>query len=182
VGIDQTALLPDEAVVLTKKANAVLRPADYGLAPIANGRLMKRVGMSDREAVGGQLYLTNYRLLFQAHPLNRFHGTFSIFLPTIREVLNASSGVTRQVEIVTGSQRCAYVVWGVTAVIAAIERGRAALDPAAVEQLAVLAAEHRDMLGEGLEPRGGAGRAPVAGTAPTALSLRELLSLRQDKG
>lgn len=146
MGIDQTALLPGEAVLLTKKANAVLTPADYGMDPIANGRWMKAVGMSGKEAIGGHLHVTNYRLLFRAHALNRFHGTFSIFLPTIREVLNTSSGVTRRIEIVTGKQRCTYVVWGVPAVIAAIERARSALDPAAVEQLARLANQHRDPL------------------------------------
>jgi hypothetical protein len=199
MGLDKTDLLPDETVLLSKKANAIIKPDEHGLSRFAFDHLTGAVGMAGMEAIGGNLHLTSYRLLFKAHAVNRLRGTFSIFLPTIQQVRNASSGIARKVEVVTGTQRCTYVVWGVPSVIAAVDRARIALDPAAVARLAELAVEHPQALGEGLEVAGGIeavnrmltpvthpfSAAQLDGLAPlgksTALNLTELLSLRQDR-
>jgi hypothetical protein len=198
MGLDKTELLPGEAVLLSKKANAVIRPDQHGLSRFAFDHLMGSVGMAGQEAIGGNLHLTSYRLLFKAHPVNRLRGAFSIFLPTIQQVRNASSGIARKVEVVTGTQRYTYVAWGVPAVIAAIDGARAALDRAAVARLASLAVGHAGALGEGLEVAGGIeavnraltqvthpfSAAQLDGLAPlsksTALNLTELLSLGQE--
>jgi len=198
MSLDTTDLLPDETVLLSKKANALIKPDEHGLSRFAFDHLMGTVGMAGQEAIGGHLYLTSYRLLFKAHAVNRLRGEFSIFLPTIQQVRNASSGIARKAEIVTGTQRYTYVVWGVPAVIAAIDRARTALDPAAVARMTSLAVEHPEALGDGLEVAGGIEAvnrtltqmthpftaAQFDGFAPlsksTALNLTELLNLRQD--
>jgi hypothetical protein len=197
MGLDRAELLPDETVLLSKKANAIIKPDEHGLSRFAFDNLMGTVGMAGKEAIGGNLHLTNYRVLFRAHAVNRLRGAFSIFLPTIRELRNASSGISRKVEIVTATQRYTYVVWGVAAVITAIDGARTALDPAAVERLTNLAAEHHAQLGDGLEVAGGIesvnrtltqvthpfAPAQLNGLSPlsrsTALNLTELLNLRQ---
>ena len=151
MGSNKSDLLPEENVLLSKKANAIIKPDEHGLSRFAFDHLMGTVGMAGMEAIGGNLHLTSYRLLFEAHAVNRLHGAFSIFLPTIQQVRNTSSGITRKVEIVTATQRCTYIVWGVPALIEAIDRARTALDKAAVKRLTSLTVEHRNVLGEGLE-------------------------------
>lgn len=144
-------LLPDESAVLEKSANALIRADEHGLSRLAGDHLMGAMGLAGVEGIGGRLYLTNYRLVFKSHAVNRVRGTFSIFLPTIRDARNTSSGLKRQLEIGTGTQRFTFVVWGVPALIAAIDDARGALSRAAVAALADLAVEHGDRLGDGLE-------------------------------
>ena len=144
-------LLPTEAVLLSKNANVVIRPDEYGLSQFAFDGLMDAVGMYGREAIGGRVHLTNYRLVFKSHAVNRARGAFSLFLPTIREVRNTSSGVKRQIDVATTTQAFTFIMWGVPSVIAAIESAKAALDPTAVKRLTDLALAHRARLGDGLE-------------------------------
>ena len=100
------------------------------------------------------MHLTTYRLWFHAHAVNRLRGSFSIWLPTIQQVGDASSGVKRQVEVVTRSQRFTFVVWGVPKMIAAIDSARAAMDAQATARLVATARTNPGLLGDGLEVRG----------------------------
>src|SRR5258708_11739103 len=92
---------------------------------------MGSVGMTGTEAVGGQLYLTNLRLVFRVHRANRLRGGFTIPLSSITQVRDTSSGLRRQIEIVTPVERFTFVVWGVAKLIARIEalRSAAAVEP-----------------------------------------------------
>jgi hypothetical protein len=144
-------LLPTEAVLLTKNANAVIRLDEFGLSRFAFDGLMGVVGMYGKEAIGGRLYLTNYRLLFKSHAANRARGAFSVFLPTVRELRDTSSGIKRQIGVATATQGFTFVVWGVPALIAAIKGAKAGLDSPAVKRLADLAVAHRARLGDGLQ-------------------------------
>jgi hypothetical protein len=144
MALDSSDLLPGEAVVLRKNANAVIALADYGLTPFSGGigKAMELIGMAGAEAIGGRLYLTNYRLLFMAHGLNRVRGASSLYLPHIQEIRNSSSGLIRRVTIVTTTHQAVFVVWGVAALINAVNRARAELDPTTIAWLEDLSSSH----------------------------------------
>jgi len=71
------------------------------------------VGLEDKEALGGMIYLTNYRLLYRSHILNRERGTFSIFLPSIRNISDTSFGPNRNITIETDVLDLNFIVWGI---------------------------------------------------------------------
>jgi hypothetical protein len=124
------SLFNGERQILTKAANAIVRPDEHGLTRFFADQLMGVVGMQGREAIGGHLHLTSYRLLFVAHAVNRLTGSFSIFLPTIREVADTSRFITKKITVSTQTQQYDFVVWGIPALLAAIETARAAATPA----------------------------------------------------
>jgi hypothetical protein len=53
--------LRGEEYLVSKFANAVITPTDYGLSKFVADDLMWLGGMKNREALGGQLHLTTYR-------------------------------------------------------------------------------------------------------------------------
>ncbi len=58
-------LYQGEQVLVSKDANAVVKLSDHGLGSIPDTeRAMASVGLAGKEAVGGRLHLTNWRLLF----------------------------------------------------------------------------------------------------------------------
>jgi hypothetical protein len=151
MNIDQSDLLSGESVILSKGANAVIKISDYGLSRIAFDQLMWTVGMKGKEAIGGKLHLTNYRLIFKSHPLNRLRGKFSIFLPTIREVKDVSGLISKKIEVFTQTQAFEFVVWGIPALIAAIKSSKSKLDPKEVETMRTAAVKNYEKCGEGLK-------------------------------
>jgi hypothetical protein len=125
VSLSESELLPGEHVLVSKNANAVV-----GIVQAGPGS-MGSVGMTGTDAVGGQLYLTDLRLIFRAHHVNRLRGGFTIPLSTITHVRDTSSGLRRQIEITTPLERFTFVVWGVAKLIAQIEalRSVVAVEP-----------------------------------------------------
>lgn len=147
------ALLPAEVVVRDQGANYVIRLEDYNLSSAEWKVLMPLIGMRGQEAVGGKLYLTNFRLIFQAHAINRVLGTFSIFLPTIRRLDNASVLIFKRVRVTTTWQSFVFVIWGVPAIIAAIRHAQAALKQSQQDDLRHLVAANLDVCIEDPELR-----------------------------
>ncbi|MFD9635862.1 hypothetical protein [Streptomyces violascens] len=148
-----SSLLPGEEVQFVKKANAVVRVTEAGLKRFSHDQLMWTIGMQGSEAIGGQLHVTNYRLVFCSHFFNRATGRFSIFLPVISGVRDTSWGIRRQIEISTGIHQFTFVVWGVPALVAVIEGLRRHWSPDQVTWLAETATADYATLGEGLVPR-----------------------------
>jgi hypothetical protein len=144
-------LLPGERRVLTKGANAIVRPTEYGLQRFPFDKYMGLVGMKNREAVGGKLHLTTARLVFKAHRLNRLKGSMSIFLPSVVGAADTSRLVTRKVRIDTPSQAFEFVMWGIEEFLSALESQRAALGQDQRAELIRTIREHPDALGGGLE-------------------------------
>jgi hypothetical protein len=107
-------LLPEETSILGKNANALVRPDELLLSRLAFDHALG-AGLRGTEAIGGTLHVTSYRLVFKSHAVNRAAGEFSIFLPTVREMRNTSSGLRRQLEVATATQRFTFVVWAVPA-------------------------------------------------------------------
>ena len=122
LGMDIQAeeLLDGEQVIVTKMANAVIQLSDYGLKRLPYDGLMNRMGFKGKEAIGGKLHLTNFRLVFKAHPVNRVRGKFSIFLPAITQLRNTSRFLAKKLETRTELQIFEFVIWGVDEFIRAV--------------------------------------------------------------
>jgi hypothetical protein len=143
-------LLPGEGIILRKNANAVIDVSEAGLSRFAFDDLLWLVGMRGKEAIGGRLYLTNYRIVFKAHRFNRLRGSYSIFLPSIEEVRDASVAVTRQATVFTAMQHFTFVVWGIPQLIETIDRCRAEFDDSYTAELAELVLAEPWKSGDGL--------------------------------
>src|SRR5689334_18257906 len=149
--IHQEDLLPGENVVVSKAANAIIKVDEHGLSQFAFDQLMWTVGMQGMEAIGGKLHLTNCRLIFKSHAVNRLTGKFSIFLPTIQEVQDISRFLVRKIAVVTKTQRFEFVIWGIPQLITAINTARNSLTPPAIEAMRATALANYQKCGEGLQ-------------------------------
>ena len=161
--------LQGEGLIASKAANAVIRLDEYGLSELAVGQLMGLIGMSGKEAIGGHLLLTNYRLVFEAHSFNRLTGSFSLFLPTILQLRDTSGVITKKMMVVTKTQRLEFVIWGVRAFAQAVAGARDALTPDQRRALLQGAMTGYDRCGEGLQIHQGLEAANRA-----AVSIRQL--------
>jgi hypothetical protein len=138
--LDQADLLAGEALIRSKPANVVIALTDHGLRRLPFDQLLQVTGFAGQEAIGGPLHLTTDRLLFKAHRVNRLTGAFSVSLPTIRELRDASRLLVRKLEVATGLQTCPFVVWGVPDLIRAIGVARAGLPAGEAARVRALAA------------------------------------------
>ncbi|GAB4577769.1 MAG: hypothetical protein Fur0022_05010 [Anaerolineales bacterium] len=148
---NQNDLLPSEKLILSKPANAVISIDEYGLSKFAFDKLMWTVGMKGKEAIGGKLHLTNYRLTFISHAVNRLKGKFSIFLPTIRNVDDTSFLIKKQITVSSRTQKFDFVVWGIPELIAAIQTQSKNLSQQDKATLSNIAASNYKKCGEGLK-------------------------------
>jgi len=113
--------LNDEVLIKRKGTSAVFDHSVLGLHQIVPVSSASLVGLHRKEAIGGMLYLTNYRLLFRSHLLNRERGTFSVFLPSINSIRDTSFGVNRNITVHTDIFAFTYIVWGIPTFIRMIE-------------------------------------------------------------
>ena len=153
--ITQADLLPNENVILSKNANAIIKLTDYGLSQFAFDKYMWAVGMKGKEAIGGRVHLTNYRLIFKSHKLNRLKGKFSIFLPTIRTVRNSSFLISRKVTVGTGLSNFDFVIWGIPAFIKELNAAQDKLTTDEIKKLKIDILNNYEKCGEGLQIFGG---------------------------
>jgi hypothetical protein len=149
--INLTELLSGESVIISKLANSVIELKEYELKRLPYDQLMALSGFKGKEAIGGQLYLTNYRLIFKSHSLNRLRGKFSIFLPTIQETKNNSSFLSKKLEVVTQTQRFEFVVWGVPELITKIKDSTKNITSQDKEYLGTVVSSDYDNLDEGFK-------------------------------
>jgi len=120
-------LLEGERLLTSKLANAIIRPADYDLSRFFADDLLWTVGMKNKEAIGGKLHLTTYRLLFRSHAANRLTGEFELFLPAVVSVRDTSFLWTRKFAVDTETTHQEFVIWGIPHFLQAVEAARAAL-------------------------------------------------------
>lgn len=140
---------PGERLILSKAANAVVDLTERGVRARPFQLLMPLVGMGRKEAVGGKLYLTSYRLVFKSHVFNRFTGTLSILLPSIRSVTDASTFLTKQIRV-SADRDSLFVVWRREELMAAIDQARRTAEPDR-ERIAGLVGTDPVKLGHGLQ-------------------------------
>ena len=111
--LDQSRLLAGEELLLSKKVNFVISVSDYGLSRFVADDLMWIAGLQGKEAIGGKLYLTNYRVIFISHSINRVSGSIEIFLPAITKAYNSSRGLTKSITLDTELADLKFIVWGI---------------------------------------------------------------------
>jgi hypothetical protein len=134
-------LLAGEQLLFSKNANLLIHPSDYGM--------IRLLGV-DREALGGKLHLTNYRLVFASHGVNRVVGQMSIFLPEILEVSDESRGAVKRLRVKTETQKTDFIVWGIPSLIEQIEQARAGLSTGDMQIISEQLAARPETLGDGM--------------------------------
>jgi hypothetical protein len=144
-------LLPSEELIQSKMANSMIKVDEAGLSRLAFDQLNWLVGMKGKEAIGGKLHLTNYRIVFRSHPLNRVKGKFSILLPTVQDVQDASNILIKKMKVITPHQEFDFVVWGIQAMIPMIKAQQELLTPDQVDSLKRYVVSEYEKLGEGLQ-------------------------------
>lgn len=137
------ALLRGERVVHSSAANAVISPAEFDLPPFPAGQLLPLVGLAGREAIGGRLFVTNLRLAFVAHAVNRVTGTLSVLLPDIREAIPWRSRAVRGLTVRTDEATFEFVSWSRKRALDASQKAGSEFGPAQAERTAELRAALR---------------------------------------
>ena len=153
--ITQKDLLTNENILLEKNANAVIKLTDYGLSKFAFDKYMWTIGMKGKEAIGGKIYLTNFRLIFTSHNINRVKGKFSIFLHTINSIRDTSFLVTKKLSIGTKLSEYSFVVWGIPAFIKEIENAQNKITKNDLMKMQSEILANYEKCGEGLKIFGG---------------------------
>lgn len=129
-------LIAGERVLHSQPANLIVRPKDFALGDFAFDDLFWLLGMRHKEAIGGTLHLSNLRLLFKSHRLNRVQGTLSVFLPTISQVEDTSFLLLRRFSVRTGVARLEFVASQAGQLVTRIEQAREELSADALRSIA----------------------------------------------
>jgi hypothetical protein len=138
IDLDPSELLPGEHLLDSRLANLVVDPRDFGLRPFALGDLMFLAGLHRKEVIGGALHLTDLRLLFKAHRVNRLHGAASVFLPSIQTLELRSRWPFRRLRVSTGLADVEFIASDLDDLHERIEQARAALSASGDVRLEVL--------------------------------------------
>lgn len=151
--VGQSELFRGEELILTKNANAIIRRSDYNMDEVSPGVdfLLGFFGMQGTESIGGRLHLTNYRFIFKSHAMNRVKGKFSIFLPTIKGIKDASVFLSKKIKVFTQTQNIEFVIWGIPQFIAAVEAAKGKIDPGVQKLITEEVASNYTKCGSGLE-------------------------------
>lgn len=131
-------LLPTEKVLCSKFANLWVKPSRHGLSKFA---FNKHLG--DNESLGGNAYLTNYRIIFKSHGFNRLVGMHSLFLPNIIEIQKGWTGITVESSV----QAFEFVMWFNGNFVNAAQSRKNEMRPKDVELLRELIRAHPDRIG-----------------------------------
>ncbi len=144
-------LLSGERIIQTKSANFLLRYKERGLRRFGEDMGTKLLGLHEKESISGWLYLTNFRLFFQSHLVNRWNGTLSIFLPNIIETKNNAGLITKVMEVVTLDYSFEFIEWGVPKFMTALAAVRDSLSPQQTEDLRIAVLDSPEKCGDGLK-------------------------------
>lgn len=147
MALSDTDLLPGERHVMTKFANMVISVKDSGLSRFAFDDYMGLVGMKGKEAIGGKAHLTNYRIIFKSHFINRVRGKHSVFLPNVVNV----SATFNNLIVETSVQHFEFVMWSKQAFIDATKREKTRLHGANFQQLKKAIVTNPEAIGAGLQ-------------------------------
>ena len=104
-------LIPNEVVLHRKGSNFIVKLDEVDLPRFCADQLMWTIGMAGKEAIGGHLYITNYRLLFIAHKFNRLTGQFSIPLFRINDAYKKTKFPMFKLLVETDMANFEFVIW-----------------------------------------------------------------------
>jgi hypothetical protein len=148
-------LFSGESVITKKGANFLLSFEEHKLRRLGVVGVDSEMRLlclpEGNESIGGWLYLTNFRLFFQSHNVNRFNGTFSIFLPNVTETKDISQFISKVLEVITPSYDYKFVVWGIPKLMTAIADARDSLSPSQNEALQIAVRNTPEKCGDGLK-------------------------------
>ncbi|NET33831.1 MAG: hypothetical protein F6K19_17725 [Cyanothece sp. SIO1E1] len=151
MNIKSEDLFEGEKVILSKNSNLIVTPKEFGLKKFAFDDLLWTVGMKNKEAIGGKIHLTNYRLIFISHSLNRLTGKTSIFLPTIKDVKNSSFHATKKITVETYTSKIDFIIWGIDKVIKSIQEQQSNLNLPDIEHICQLIIANPEKSSDGLK-------------------------------
>ncbi|MEH7111624.1 GRAM domain-containing protein [Neobacillus niacini] len=134
MSLERDEWLDGERIILERKANLMINIKDYGMK--------KKFTPSSQEAIGGKLYLSNYRLIFKSHPINRVKGTYSILLPTVRSVRDSSGLLMKKIEVNVSGNSFEFVVWGRKELLTKIEELKSNLSDQEKRWLETITSDH----------------------------------------
>jgi len=112
--MQEAGLFPHETIHDKQLGTLFIYPEQLGIRSMD-------LGGKERQAVGGTLFITQFRLLFEAHPLNPIGGYTSVLLDTITQVRDTSAFLKPQITVTAGVPYD-YFMFGVTQPLAAIQR------------------------------------------------------------
>lgn len=151
MNINNQDILNGEILLCSKAANAIIKISDYDLKSLPYNQLISITGFKGKEAIGGILHLTNYRLIFKSHIFNRVKGKFSIFLPTIKNLHDRSQFLTKKIEVITQIQIYEFVVWDIPALIQSINFAKSSLTDKQKINIKEFIINESDKIGDGLQ-------------------------------
>lgn len=146
------ALVPDDLLagerrILSQSANMVISVKQSGLSRFAFDDFLGLVGMKGKEAIGGMVHLTNYRVMFKSHFLNRVRGKHSIFLPCIQSM----STTYNKLIVESSVQQFEFVMWMKQPFIDAVNQEKDGIDAEELSQLKEAIAANPGAVGAGLQ-------------------------------
>lgn len=144
-------LLEGEDIVKSFHANLVVKPKEFGLGKFPFDDLLWTVGMKDKEAIGGKVHLTNYRLIFKSHKHNRLRGKVSIFLSTIADITDSSYFVTKKATVKTASSKLDLVIFEIEELIELIDKQQQVFNAQMIETLKEEISKQPAKICDGLE-------------------------------
>lgn len=113
-------LIEKEKIIYKKGSNFIASVDEADLVRFCADQLMWIVGMQGKEAIGGHLYITNFRLIFVAHSVNRLKGQFSIPLSAVNSARRQVKFPVFKLVVETSSGRYDFVNWNVRDALSAI--------------------------------------------------------------
>lgn len=148
--LDEMDLLEGEEVLDSAAANLVVNVSDFNLGRFAFDDFLWAGGMRGKESIGGFLHLTNFRLIFKAHRINRLTGKLSILLPTVTAAEDTSYLMVKRLTVSTQAARVGFVVADPSRAAGAILQARDNLSARVAGQLRSLALDRPELFSDGL--------------------------------
>lgn len=147
MALSDADLLPGERHVMTKFANMVISVKESGLSRFAFDDYMGLVGMKGKEAIGGKAHLTNYRIIFKSHFINRVRGKHSIFLPNVEDIFATFNNLI----VETSMQHFEFVMWFKQSFVDSAKWEKSSLHGAELQQLKKAIVANPEAIGAGLQ-------------------------------
>jgi hypothetical protein len=130
----------------TGESVLISKPANMFIDLSAQTRWLVLIGQK-REALGGKLFLTNYRLVFESHSLNSIICKVSFPLHTITGLRDMSWSILKKMAVDTAAGSAIFVVWGVRQFINTAQETMNSVDDARLREFQMYVSQDPGKLG-----------------------------------